>query len=96
MLAKIRLTINGQEKQVETDEDRPLLDKDNNIIAQIGEDPEWRAKALANGFKMRGQRNQWQPGKFVHPHDACFDQDGNIFIAEWVVTGRVTKLRKVS
>jgi aerobic-type carbon monoxide dehydrogenase small subunit (CoxS/CutS family) len=26
VLAKIRLTINGQEKQVETDEDRPLLD----------------------------------------------------------------------
>ena len=26
MLANIRLTVNGQEKQVETDEDRPLLD----------------------------------------------------------------------
>ncbi|MGC6425875.1 MAG: peptidase, partial [Akkermansiaceae bacterium] len=34
-------------------------------------------------------------GKFVHPHDACFDPEGNIFVAEWVSTGRVTKLRKV-
>ena len=45
---------------------------------------------------MRSQRPQWKPGKFVHPHDACFDKAGNIFVAEWVVTGRVTKLKKVS
>ena len=72
-----------------------LLDKDNKVIAQLGDDEEWRKRAL-EGFKMRGQRDQWQPGKFVHPHDACFDKDGNIFVAEWVVSGRVTKLRKLS
>ena len=33
-------------------------------------------------FKCK--RDQWQPGKFIHPHDACFDKDGNIFVAEWV------------
>ena len=71
-----------------------LLDKSDKVITQLGEDPAWREKALA-GFKMRGQRANWQPGKFVHPHDACFDKEGNIFVAEWVVTGRVTKLRKV-
>ena len=37
----------------------------------------------------------WEDGKFIHPHDACWDQDGNIFVVEWVPTGRVTKLRKV-
>jgi len=37
----------------------------------------------------------WQDGKFVHPHDACFDKDGNIFVAEWVERGRVTKLRRL-
>ncbi len=73
-----------------------LLDKDNNVITHLGEDPEWRKQVLANGFKMRSQRPQWKPGKFVHPHDACFDKAGNIFVAEWVVTGRVTKLNKVS
>ncbi len=71
-----------------------LLDKDNKVITQLGDDEAWRAQVL-DGFKMRGQRERWQPGKFVHPHDACFDKDGNIFVAEWVVTGRVTKLRKV-
>lgn len=72
-----------------------LLDKDDNVIVQLGDDEAWRKVAL-EGFRMRGQRPQWQPGKFIHPHDACFDKDGNIFVVEWVSTGRVTKLRKVS
>ena len=36
------------------------------------------------------------PGQFVNPHGANFDHEGNIFVAEWVEIGRVTKLRKVS
>jgi hypothetical protein len=47
-------------------------------------------------FKIRMDPKTWVPGKFVHPHDACFDKDGNIFVVEWVDTGRVTLLRKVS
>ena len=72
-----------------------ILDKKNRPLVQLGDDAEWRAKAL-DGFKMRGQPASWKPGRFIHPHDACFDKDGNIFVAEWVRTGRVTKLRKVS
>lgn len=72
-----------------------LLDKDNQVIVHLGEDPQWRTEALA-GFKMRNQRDRWLPGRFIHPHDACFDRDGNIFVTEWVNTGRVTKLRKVA
>jgi hypothetical protein len=71
-----------------------LFNKDNEVIVHLGDDPEWRKQALA-GFKMRGKPEEWQAGKFVHPHDACFDKDGNIFVVEWVTTGRVTKLRKV-
>ncbi len=73
-----------------------LLDKDNNVIVHLGDDPNWRKQVLDKKIGMRGKRNLWKPGKFVHPHDACFDKDGNIFVAEWVVTGRVTKLRKLS
>ena len=71
-----------------------LFDKSNKVITQLGEDPEWRKAALA-GMKMRGQRAQWKPGKFIHPHDAKFDKAGNIIVAEWVSTGRVSMLRKV-
>lgn len=72
-----------------------LLDKDNKVITQLGDDPKWRETSLNKKNKMRSSREKWRPGKFVHPHDACFDADGNIFVAEWVVTGRVTKLRKL-
>jgi hypothetical protein len=40
--------------------------------------------------------DRWPAGKFIQPHDACFDKDGNIFVAEWVQTGRVSLLRHVS
>jgi hypothetical protein len=72
-----------------------LFDKDNKPIAHLGDDPEWRKKVLA-GFKVRQQPAEWPPGKFVHPHDACFDRDGNIYVAEWVQTGRLSFLRRVS
>lgn len=29
-------------------------------------------------------------------HDACFDKNGDIFVAEWVETGRITKLTRMS
>lgn len=46
-------------------------------------------------MQIRNDPSKWIPGKFVHPHDACFDKDGNIFVTEWVQTGRVTKLRRL-
>ncbi len=75
-----------------------LLDKDDKVITHLGEDPEWRAAVLKDGMKLRREEKGegWVSGKFLHPHDACFDAAGNIFVAEWVNTGRVTKLRKVS
>jgi len=67
-----------------------LMDKDNQVIAQLGDDSasKWRETR-----KM--SRDHFTPGKFVAPHGACFDHKGNIFIVEWVEVGRVTKLRKV-
>lgn len=75
-----------------------LLGADNQVIAHLGEDPEWRAAVLKDNMKLRGSKTgeEWVAGKFLHPHDACFDAAGNIFVAEWVNTGRITKLRKVS
>jgi len=47
-------------------------------------------------FESRREPQRWQSGKFLHPHDACFDSQGNIFVAEWVATGRITKLRRLA
>ncbi len=71
-----------------------LLDAKNNIVARLSDDEAWRDEVGKR--QVRADASQWQDGKFVHPHDACFDADGNIFVAEWVATGRVSKLKRLS
>jgi len=71
-----------------------ILDTQLRVVAQLGDDSQ-RIKADTR-FQIRGNEQAWQPGRFVHPHDACFDQDGNLFVAEWVGSGRVTKLQRLS
>lgn len=76
-----------------------LLDKDNKPIVHLGEDEAWRNRvvgSLSKGPAVRTQPKEWPAGKFVHPHDAAYDKDGNIFVVEWVSTGRVTFLKKVA
>jgi hypothetical protein len=75
-----------------------LLDKNDQVITHLGEDPAWREQVLKDGMKLRRDEKgeKWVSGKFLHPHDACFDSAGNIYVAEWVQTGRITKLRKLS
>lgn len=68
-----------------------LMDAGDRVLAQLGEDSSgtW-------GQMRRKARAEFVAGKFVCPHSACFDGDGNIFVVEWVEVGRVTKLRKIS
>ena len=70
-----------------------LFDKNNRPIIHLGDDKEWIAEVKK--LQIRNDPKKWLPGKFVHPHDACFDANGNIFVVEWVATGRVTLLKKV-
>lgn len=73
-----------------------LMDKDNKVLTHLGYDAEWTKRVLEGPNEMRKHPDRFQSGRFVHPHDACFDKDGNIFVVEWVPTGRVTKLQKLS
>ena len=68
-----------------------LFDRANKVVAQLGDDSEskWRETRTK-------QREAFTPGKFVAPHGACFDHQGNIFVVEWVEVGRVSKLRHVA
>ena len=66
-----------------------LLDKNNKIILHLGE------PTVANPPRTTENRGDFIAGQFVQPHGAIFDHSGNIFVAEWVEIGRVTKLRKV-
>jgi len=70
-----------------------ILDKNNRVLAHLGDDV---ARIQSDeGKKIRGDESLWQAGRFVHPHDACFDAEGNIFVAEWVATGRVSRLKRL-
>jgi len=70
-----------------------LFGKDDKVLAHLGDDSEWLKKVQKEN--IRAKPKEWVDGKFVHPHDAAFDKDGNIFVVEWVSTGRVTLLKKV-
>ena len=70
-----------------------ILDRQNKVVATLGEGEysktDWGAvRTQASGTFV--------PGRFICPHGACFDHEGNIFVVEWVEAGRVTKLRKVA
>lgn len=64
-----------------------LFDHNNQLVAHLGDG--------TNTALRDKPRELFQPGKFIAPHGAIFDHDGNIFVVEWVEVGRVTKLRKV-
>jgi len=70
-----------------------LLNEKNEVVARLGDDVEGVVKKKK---VSRGNSKTWVDGKFVHPHDACFGATGDIFVAEWVSTGRVTKLKRLS
>jgi hypothetical protein len=64
-----------------------LLDRNNKLVTHLGDG--------TNSALRDKAREQFQAGKFIAPHSAIFDHEGNIFVVEWVEVGRVTKLRKV-
>jgi len=68
-----------------------LLDRSYKVLAQLGSDVE----RVRDTKGVREDEKMWIDGKFVHPHDACFDRNGDILVAEWVRTGRVTKLERI-
>ncbi|MEO7653423.1 MAG: hypothetical protein ABIZ80_23435 [Bryobacteraceae bacterium] len=68
-----------------------LMDKSNRVILHLGEDTRGNSRELRTKT-----RDQFTPGKFVCPHGACFDHNGNIFVVEWVTAGRVSKLKNVA
>jgi hypothetical protein len=71
-----------------------LLNRQQTVIATLGDDAQ-RIKDDSQ-HAIRQDPGRWLDGKFVHPHDACFDHEGNIYVAEWVASGRVTKLERLS
>ena len=68
-----------------------ILDTKHKVVARLGED----VKRIKTKKGIRGNPKLWKDGRFVHPHDACYGKNGDIFVAEWVATGRITKLKRM-
>ncbi len=65
--------------------------KGNAVVSTFGAPVEGKP----NPNRTTQNRADFVPGQFVAPHGATFDKEGNIFVAEWVEIGRMTKLRRV-
>ena len=69
-----------------------IFNKENKLITHLGENPGVEKEQGYPDLPVA----QRVVGKFISPHGATWDRAGNIFVAEWIPTGRVTKLRRVS
>jgi hypothetical protein len=67
-----------------------ILDKSNKIVATIGEnkDPKQR-------MNYRIPQNKWIEGVFAGTHGSYWDKDGNLYVQDWNVAGRIMKLVRV-
>jgi DNA-binding beta-propeller fold protein YncE len=67
-----------------------ILDKDNKLVTHLGDN---------ENPKLRGQNpvppEQWKAGQFISPHCVRWDSQGNLYVAEWLSTGRITKLKRL-
>jgi hypothetical protein len=68
-----------------------ILDKSNTIMAVLGHnaDPKQRAN---HGVKQK----DWIEGVFSGTHGSNWDKDGNLYIQDWNVDGRIMKLVRVN
>jgi hypothetical protein len=67
-----------------------LLHENGSLIGHLGDQPD-EAKRANNGVPPE----EWIDGEFVAPHFATFDEEGNLYVLDWVSAGRVTKLRRL-
>ena len=59
----------------------------------VSEEPAWPNEPDANGIPRRTSR--LVEGLFNSPHGVTSDNDGNIYVTEWLIGGRYTKLALV-
>jgi len=66
-----------------------ILDKTNTIIAVLGHNPNPKKR----GFNV--PQSQWIEGIFSGTHGSYWDKDGNLYVQDWNVAGRIMKLVRV-
>ena len=67
-----------------------ILDKSNTIIAVLGHNPD-----PAKRVNFNVPQDQWIEGIFSGTHGSYWDKDGNLYVQDWNVSGRIMKLVRV-
>lgn len=67
-----------------------ILDKTNTIMAVLGYNPD-----PALGGKHNVPQSQWIEGIFSGTHGSYWDADGNLYVQDWNIDGRIMKLVRV-
>lgn len=67
-----------------------ILNKTNTIMAVLGHNPD-----PAKGGNFNIPQDQWKEGIFSGTHGSYWDKDGNLYIQDWNVSGRLMKLVRV-
>ncbi|WP_432797050.1 hypothetical protein [Poriferisphaera sp. WC338] len=68
-----------------------ILDENDKVITSVGDND---GITTVSGWPNLQGTEHVQPGKFNSPHDLTVDADGNIFVVEWIIGGRITKLQR--
>jgi hypothetical protein len=67
-----------------------ILDKSNTIMAVLGYNPD-----PAKRVNYAIPQDQWKEGIFSGTHGSYWDKDGNLYVQDWNVSGRIMKLVRV-
>ncbi|MDG3003217.1 6-bladed beta-propeller [Paludisphaera mucosa] len=67
-----------------------ILDKTNTIVSVLGNNPD-----PAKGGNYNIPQEQWVEGIFSGTHGSSWDKDGNLYVQDWNVSGRIMKLVRV-
>lgn len=67
-----------------------ILDKSNTIVAVLGHNSD-----PATRVNYNVPQDQWKEGIFSGTHGSYWDKDGNLYVQDWNVSGRIMKLVRV-
>ena len=68
-----------------------ILDKDNKLITHLGDSGDPKKQG-----SNRITRDQWVHGQFIAPHGVTWDKQGNLYVSEWSLDGRLEKLKRLA
>ena len=76
-----------------------ITDLSDNLVTYLGQNEQvCEVEGWPNNTGDQGQivpTSLLETGKFNSPHGLAVDADGNLYVAEWLIGGRVTKLNQV-